>query len=260
MLKQRMLNGEKIRGSYVAMGECAVCEVIGHVGYDFIWVDMEHSYLMPKDVLIHANAAKATGTPVFVRVPQQDLTMTKKVMEMGVDGIIFPMIHSAAEAEEMLSHTLYPPYGTRGFGPIRAIRYGKDDVSEYVKQGHIDNLCRFIQIEHISAVEEIEEIAQIPYLDGVFFGPCDLSGSINQLGDVYGKDTTELMEKAIAVLKKYNKIVGVATGSTDLKVLKHWDSMGIPVICSGSDYDFIRIGAEQTLKRLYEAQGIPEKV
>ncbi len=253
-LKEKVKNCEPICGTHVSLADPIVCEMIGYLGYDFIWIDMEHSFLSDKDVVIHANAAKAAGTPVVVRVPQDDLTHTKRIMEMGVDGIIFPMIKSAEEVNRLLSYTLYPPYGTRGFGPQRAVRYCLDDINEYVQTSHIERLCRFVQIEHINAVNEIEKILENPYLDGIIFGPNDLSGSINQLGRVFNHDTTELINRVIKSAKAMNKCIGVSTGSSDPEVLSHWHNLGINMISAGADYAYVQTSAQDTLKKLNKIQ------
>ena len=91
-LKEKILAGEKIVGTHVQLSDPAICEIVGRLGYDYIWVDLEHTYMSYKDLLCHISAAHSAGTPVIVRVPQNDFTVTKKVMEMGPDGIIFPMI------------------------------------------------------------------------------------------------------------------------------------------------------------------------
>ena len=249
-LKEKINGGRRLCGTHVSLAEPSVCEIIGNLGFDFIWIDMEHSYLSCKDVLIHANAARATGTPVIVRVPQHDLTYTKRILEMGVEGIIFPMVRSAEEMNELLSYTLYPPYGCRGCGPQRAIRYGLDDMDTYIDQGHIYNICRFIQIEHIQAVDEIENIASNPYLDGIFFGPYDLSGSINQLGRIFSEDTTALIKRAVDVLRKYGKAIGVSTLSNDEKVLLHWQELGIQILSAGADINYILAGATDVRTKL----------
>lgn len=254
VLKEKIMSGKRLCGTHVSMSEPTMCEVIGHLGFDFIWVDMEHSYLSCQDVLIHANAGRAAGTPVIVRVPQHDLTYTKKIMEMGVDGIIFPMIEDAKDMEKWLSMTLYPPYGKRGYGPLRAVRYGLDPSDEYINQGHIQNICRFIQIERISAVEDIEAIASNPYLDGIFFGPFDLSGSINQLGNLYGDDVTALIRRTVEIMKKHNKAIGISIGTTDEKELRHWQDLGIQILSVASDYGYILSGASDVLNKLHTIQ------
>ena len=254
LLKEKINAGQSLCGTHVTLAEPSVCEMLGYLGYDFIWVDMEHTYLTCKDVLIHANAARSAGTPVFVRVPQHDLTYTKRILEMGVEGIIFPMVKSAKEMEELLSYTLYPPYGARGCGPQRAIRYGLDRMDNYIDQGHLKEVCRFIQIEHIDAVKDIEAIASHPYLDGIFFGPFDLSGSINQLGKIFDDDTTELIRHVVDVMKKHGKAIGVSTHSADEKVFRHWQDLGVQIIAAGADYSYIMAGATDVKNKLISLQ------
>ena len=104
-LKEKIKRGERLSGAIVSLTDPCLCEIFGNVGFDYIWIDMEHTYTSYKEVLCHLNAARSTKTPAIVRVPQNDLTFTKKVLEMGPDGIIFPMVRSAKEAEELLSYT-----------------------------------------------------------------------------------------------------------------------------------------------------------
>ena len=183
-----------------------------------------------------------------MRVPQNDLTFTKKILEMGPDGIIFPMVRSAKEAEELISYTLYPPYGSRGCGPQRAVRYGVDDEMEYFKSGPMD-MCRFLQVECKTFVDEIEQIVDNPYIDGFILGLCDLSGSINEIGDLFGENNLALAKKVIEVATKHNKIVGSATITSDEKVLKMLHDMGIKMITCGADFNHLINGARKT----YEA-------
>ena len=115
MLKQKIQNHEKLIGMYLHLNDVAIAKIAAISGYDYVWVDLEHSCLSLENLLASVMILRAHGTAVIVRVPQNDLTYTKKVLEMGVDGIIFPMVHSAEEAGERIASTLYPPYGTRGF-------------------------------------------------------------------------------------------------------------------------------------------------
>jgi 2-dehydro-3-deoxyglucarate aldolase/4-hydroxy-2-oxoheptanedioate aldolase len=258
-LKEKVKRKMKICGTHVSMIDPCICDMIGSLkGYDFIWVDMEHSYVSFQNLLTHLSAAHSVGASVIVRVPQHDLTYVKKVTEMGIDGIIFPMVKDASEAEELIKYTLYPPYGNRGFGPMGAIKYGIEDANEFSRRGHIDKMCRFIQIENKTAVDEIEKITKIEYLDGCIFGPNDLSGSINELGNVFGENNIKLIKKAVAVLNDSDKITGLSTYSTDEKVLKFWDNLGIQMISSGSDYEAVwktALTTLNTLKKVHNKEG-----
>lgn len=242
VLKNKIKLGENTCGTIINMCDICVSDIFSRIGYDFLWVDFEHSYLSYEDILMHVTVAKGNGTPVIVRVPQDDYTATKKVLEMGVDGIIFPMVKTAQEVRGLIDFTLYPPEGNRGFGPMAAINYGLSDSNQYVKTANKD-ICRFIQIECKEIIDDLDEIMTNDYIDGYIFGPNDLSGSINDFLNVYDEKMTNLMKCAIKKLKEKNKYVGIATGSNSEEVIEHWRSMGADMICAGGDFVFLAQGA-----------------
>ncbi len=247
-LKEKIRAGKSICGTLVNIPAMCIAEMMGYFDYDYLWIDLEHSAITLDVCYSQIVAAKSVGKQVLIRVPQNDLTYTKKVLEMGPDGIIFPMVRSAKEAKELLSYTLYPPYGNRGCGPQRAVRYGVDDEIQFFKEGH-GNLCRFLQIECKTFIDEMEEIAKNPFVDGFILGLADLSGSINEIGDFFGENNLALAKKAIEIATKHGKIVGSATLATDEATLKMLHDMGIKMITCGSDFNYIVNGAKKT----YEA-------
>jgi 2-dehydro-3-deoxyglucarate aldolase/4-hydroxy-2-oxoheptanedioate aldolase len=226
---------------------------MGRAGYDAVWIDMEHTYMSYKDVLCHINAASSAGIASVVRLPQNGLTATKKILEMGPDAIIFPMIRSYSEAKELIESTLYPPHGTRGFGPMRAVGYGAENIRSYVEKGSLE-LCRFIQIEHIACIRELEEIVSIPYLDGCIFGPNDLSGSLGDFMNVFGETIASEMEKAIQIMRKHGKLIGIA-GGMDERSMKYWSGFDIDMLFCGADWNFVYASACDTLKRMETLMG-----
>lgn len=249
MLKEKILNREKIIGTHVNFCDPSVGRIAGLAGYDFIWIDMEHNYISFESLLSLIIAVKSTGTAVIVRAPQNDLTATKKIIEMGVDGIIFPMVKTAEEANRLVSYTLYPPYGNRGFGPMNAVGYGAYDVSEYISTNH-EKMCRFIQIEHVDAVNNLDEIMKNEFIDGYIIGANDLSGSINELCDVFGEKTTALIASAIVKLKAHGKFVGLSTGDLRESTFEHWRDMGVDMLSAGADFDFLTLGMRQNKSAL----------
>lgn len=249
MLKDRIKRKEKLVGMYVQLSDTSIARIAGLLGYDFVWVDTEHSYMSYETLLNHIFALKSTGTPVIVRAPQNDLTATKKIIEMGVDGIIFPMVRTKEEVDKVASYVLYPPYGERGFGPMSAIDYGIADVTDYIDNKHKD-MCLFIQIEHKDTVENIEEIMQNEFVDGYIFGPNDLSACYGLLGRPFEPKITEIMKDAIAKLKAAGKYTAIASGGYSKEVLEHWSSFGVEMLSGGADFDFIRDAAKENLKNL----------
>lgn len=227
---------------YVQLSDISIARIAALAGYDFIWVDMEHSYMSYETLLGHILAIRAEGVPVIVRAPQNDLTATKKILEMGVDGIIFPMIRSAKEAEEAVSNALYPPNGKRGFGPMNAIDYGFQNAFTYTKNS-LDNLCVFIQIEHKDAVDCLDELIEIPNIDGFIIGPNDLSGSYSMLGEFLNDQISEIIRYTVETLHRAGKYVGIASGGYSEEIVKHWSSFGPEMLSAGADFDFLRDGA-----------------
>ena len=247
-LREKVEQKEKIYGTIVSLTDPCLCEIVGNAGFDCVWIDMEHTYMSPKDVLCHLNAARSVGISSLVRVTQDDLTVTKKVLEMGPDGILFPMVRTADEVRELIEMTLYPPNGTRGFGPMRAIRYGADDAKEYVDKKSLET-CRFIQIEHVDFIDELDEIAKIPFVDGFMFGPNDLSGSLGEMLDVYAEKTIMQMKRAIEILRKHNKYFGIACGMDD-SVIKFWSELNPHMLFAGADWNCVYNGARDILIKM----------
>lgn len=141
----------------------------------------------------------------------------------------------------------YPPYGARGCGPKGAVSYGLESEKEYYGSGHL-KMCRFVQIEQKSAAEDAENIAKLPYLDGCVLGMHDLSGSIGRLGDIFCEENLRLVNKEINAFKAQNKTVAVSTFATDAETLSRYKAMGINMISTEADYEYIIKGAQSTLK------------
>ncbi len=252
-IKEKVTSGQPICGTHIHLSDTCVTEIAAALGYDFLWVDMEHTTLSCEQVHMHLLVARSAGTPVFVRVPVDDFTVAKRVLETGVDGIIFPMIRDAEHARRMIAYTLYPPYGNRGCGPKGAIRYGIDDEPEYYRSGHL-GMCRFVQIEQKTAALDAERIAAIPYLDGCVLGLYDLSGSIGRPGDIFCEENLELANRAIRAFKDAGKTVGISTVSTAPDVLRRYHEMGINMLSVGADYDYVLTGARKTLETARQIQ------
>lgn len=244
-LREKIEKREKLCGTITSLTDPAHSEMFGHIGYDYVWIDMEHTYMSYKDVMCHINSARAANMPAIVRVPQHDLTATKKIIDMGPEGIIFPMAKSAKEAKELIEMTLFPPNGTRGFGPLGALQFGKIDAQKFVDKGSFE-LCRFVQIEHIDFLNELEEIVEYPYIDGFIFGPNDLSGSLGIMGHAFDKKVADAINRAIEILRKNNKYIGLAVGCS-AETIDYWSQFDADMLTCGADWNFIYDGAKNTL-------------
>ncbi len=247
-LREKAANGELLYGSHVFYGAPALTECMSQIGYDMLWVDMEHTAMTLDKVQDNLIAARAGGTPAFVRIPWNDKVLAKPVLDMGPDGIIFPYIRTVEDAKDAVRACEYPPYGDRGYGPLRALDYGAIAPIDYVKKEY-RRMWRILQIEHIDAVNNLEQIVQIEGIDAYVVGPNDLSGSLGHMGEPHHPDMMPVYDRIGEVMKKYGKLFGVSVGSNN-DIIRQWIGRGAQMIFVGSDVWYVYEGAAANLKNL----------
>ena len=244
--RNRVLACENLDGTHVESTDPSFSEIFARAGFDYLWIDTEHTAMEYAQVQSHINICHAMGAAALVRVHMNDINHTKRILEMGPSGVIFPMVTTAEMADEAMASCLYPPLGVRGFGPKGAVHFGVDDIAEYI-QDEPNRLSRFIQIEHVKTVRNLPEIVKNPYIDGYIIGPCDLSGSIGKLPNYKDPENIALIKESIAILKEHHKCIGLSIGSTDPEEIHRWRDMGINMISSGGDYNYAVTGAKKSL-------------
>jgi 2-keto-3-deoxy-L-rhamnonate aldolase RhmA len=191
---QKLKAKKPLIGTLVTLASAEITEIMGRVGYDWVFVDMEHGPLSPLDVqgLIQSTPDECA---VLVRIPQNDDVWIKKALDLGCDGVIVPLVNSAEEARMAVESAKYPPIGKRSVGVARAQGYGLS-FQQYVQSAN-EIVSLIVQIEHIVGVKNITEILNVKGIDGVFIGPYDLSGSLNKLGDI----SDEEVQSAITTVR-----------------------------------------------------------
>ncbi len=254
LLKEKLKKCEYTAGMHIFLKDHCISELCASLGYDFLWIDTEHTAIDYAILEQHIISAHSGGTDSVVRIPWNDPILVKRVLEMGPTGIVFPTINSAEELDLAVRSTLYPPAGIRGFGPMRAIRYGVDDSWEYVKRSDHE-LVRIIQLESYEAIANLKEMVKNPYADCFLFGPNDLSASIGKLGDVFGAETSALIDEGIKIIKDAGKSVGVSSGDWRPETIEYWHNKGINVLSMGIDYLHIYKGAKDELEAIKRIQG-----
>ncbi|MDT4761078.1 HpcH/HpaI aldolase family protein [Sphaerochaeta sp. PS] len=245
LLKAMHEGGCKVIGGHVFFTDPSITEAMAVYGYDFIWIDAEHGPFDKHNLQMHVMAANAGGSAAFVRVTENNPAVIKPVLEMGIDGIIIPMVLTAEEASDAIKACLYPPSGIRGFGPRRAIGYNQIPIGTYLQEAE-SSFLRIVQIEHSKAVENIEAILAVPGLDAIIIGPNDLSASIGLLGNSMQPQVLALGKRIILSAKKAGIPVGVSIGP-DERAIRTWIDMGLDFISVGDDISFLQQGANRTL-------------
>ncbi|KGN55674.1 uncharacterized protein LOC101213205 [Cucumis sativus] len=200
-LKSRLRNGDTLYGIFLLSFSPSLAEIAGFSGYDFVVVDMEHGYGGISDALPCLHALAAAQTPAILRIPENSATWAKKALDLGPQGIMFPMIDSSKEAKKAVSYCRFPPAGVRGSAHpvVRASKYG---IDEGYLTNYEDELLIMCQVESEQAVKKIDEIMEVDGVDCIQMGPLDMSGSMGYLWDPGHKKVKELMRKAeMAVLE-----------------------------------------------------------
>ena len=250
-LTQKMSEGKLLYGTVLTAGSPLVTEMMAQCGFDVLWLDMEHSAIGIECLLNNMIAARSGGTPAWVRVPWNDPVRVKPVIDMGADGVIFPFVRTADDARLAVSSCTFPPHGIRGYGPLRALDYGRITQKDFVESTYRD--CkRIIQIEHVDAVNNLEEIAAIDGIDGYIVGPNDLSGSIGKLGYMHDEEMIGLYRRIANVLKAAGKPFGIYTGgyagALNTDDIEKWIDMGYTMFFTGSDCGMIYNTATAMIK------------
>jgi len=175
-LVEKALKGELLLGTWVTINSPEVSEAISTLGLDWVVVDMEHAPLDIYDVELLLMGLRG-GVVGIVRVPWNDPVYIKRALDVGPQGILVPWISTYEEALAVERYVTYPPRGIRGVGPRRATMYGSIPRREYYEK-YLEDLVVLVQIETVSALENLEKILEVKTITGVFVGPSDLSASL----------------------------------------------------------------------------------
>lgn len=200
--------GEEAVGTWISIGSPTVAEVTASLDLDFVAIDVEHTTigLETLENMVRGIEAKGGETASIVRVPWNDKVYLKRVLDIGVDGVLVPMVETAEEARSLVESVRYPPEGRRGIGSGRASEYGRE-FERYVERGD-ETFVTIAQIESRRGVENAEEIASVDGIDAIFVGAADLSGSLDVFAQSDSDVLTQHIERAVEAGKEADVPVG----------------------------------------------------
>jgi 4-hydroxy-2-oxoheptanedioate aldolase len=203
--KKCALNG------WLTIGSPFTAEIMAHVGWDSLTIDVQHGLLDYGDAVGMMQAIATTGTATMVRVPWNEPAAIMKALDAGASGIICPMVSTAAEAKRFADACRYPPAGYRSLGPVRAaLHFGAD----YVAKAN-DVIVSLAMIETLDGLNNLDAIVATPGLDGIYIGPADLSFALGLPGalDPTAPNVVAAIDKILAACHKAGKRCGIHTGS-----------------------------------------------
>lgn len=253
-IREALKEGKVLNGSHIFAGSPMLTELISSIGYDIVWVDMEHTPFSGMDVLNNVIAVRAGGAASLVRIPWNDPILAKPILDMGPDILLFPNIKSAEEGIRAIEACEYPPKGIRGYGPQRAAMFGECSQAEYVHEKYKE-MIKALQIEDINAVNDLERIADIEQADLFIIGPNDLTGSLGVLGEFHHKEVLDAYDRISEVFTKKKRPFGVSVGYNP-ETIKAWKERGAQILFAGYDTGFVRDGARSVFEGLNQIIGI----
>lgn len=235
-------------GSWVTLNHFSIVEIMAGAGFDWLCVDMEHSVIDYYEAQKLIATIQAKGLKAFVRVGENNTRIIKRVLDAGADGIIVPMVNSKEDAMKAINSVKYPPIGKRGVGLARAQGYGFD--FENYKNNKAENIKLIVQIEHVDAVNNLEDILSLEDIDGTFIGPYDLSGSMGKPGQYNDDDVKSIITKYEITAKKYDKLIGYHVIEPNYKLVEEKIEAGYNFIAFSLDTLFLGTIARDQLKKI----------
>ena len=249
-LKNKLLNNELTIGSWITIGNSSIVEIMATAGFEWLCIDMEHTSIDLSTAKMLITTIHANNIKALVRVSKNEEVIIKRIMDMGADGVIVPMVKNKEEARMAVDFVKYPPTGKRGVGLYKAQNYGLgfEDYKKWVEEESVI----IAQIEHIDAVNNIEDILSVEGIDGTIVGPYDLSGSMGVPGEYYRQDVQDAILKVKEACKKMNKPYGFHVIESNPENLQKRIDEGCTFLAYSLDFFFLGDRARDGMNKIKE--------
>lgn len=243
--KAKLLAGELQVGLWSVLGDALAAEVCAGAGFDWMLLDIEHAPNDLRSILGQLQALAAYDTHPVVRPRSSDPDVIKQLLDIGAQTLLVPMVESGVQAHRLARAVRYPSGGTRGVGAglARASRWGR--ISGYLQRAG-DEVCLLVQIETRRGLENLEEIAATPGVDGVFIGAADLAADLGQLGQANHPEVVAAIDDAIVRLRALGKPVGAL--SVEEPVAQALVRKGCGFVAVGADVQLLARGADRLVR------------
>lgn len=213
-VKKKLREGKPVVGATITVPSAEIAVTAAACGYDFLWIEMEHTAITLESARNMILATRGTNTVPFIRVPAIEHWMVKRALDIGALGVILPFTNTPELARRAVEACRYPPAGDRGFGPtLAAARW--PEAANYADFAD-ENVVVVAVIERAIAVEQIDEIAATPGLDVMFIGPADLSFSLGLRGNWDAPVERDAIARILAAAQRHNVVPGIAVRAADI--------------------------------------------
>ena len=221
-----------------------VAEVLATSNYDWLFVDGEHGPHTVQTILEISRTISAYDMEAVVRVPEAGTGIFKQLLDSGIQNIIIPKVETAEEVEKIMYWASYAPRGNRGFGAtaVRAGRFGRH--ADYLER-ETQEICILPQIESKIGYANLDEIAAVKGIGGIFLGPIDLAVDMGHGIDIFHPEVANAMDDMIKRIHAKN--IPVGTIAVTPEQAKHFADLGASFLALGADTAFLAQGADNTL-------------
>jgi 2-keto-3-deoxy-L-rhamnonate aldolase RhmA len=248
LLKDKLRQGQCVIGPIISVNNVEVATRMAGLGFDFIWLEMEHCPLSLETVRNVVLATRGLPAVPLARPPVNELWTAKRLLDAGVLGVIFPFTRTAELARQAVAACRYPPHGLRGSGADLAA------FSWPAPEGYYDfadeNVLVVAVVEDVTALENIDEIAATPGIDVLFIGTSDLSFSLGLRGEQNHPKLDRAVAQILAAAKNHGKFPG--RPGRNAEEIKRFKKQGFQFFMTVTDLDFMAAGAAQLLGPLKE--------
>ncbi len=249
LLRKALNGGRVVIGTMLQeLRTPAIPMLLADVGYDFIFIDMEHGAHNMETVADLIKVTRLTGMTALVRVPDLQYHLIARCLDAGAQGIMVPRVETREQVENIVSFSKYPPLGERGCSINKGHNdYQAEALIPFVEKANKENVV-ILQIERKKAIEHLDELLSVPGVDAAVLGPNDLAVSYGVANDLNSPLMTEAFQKVVDTGKKYGVHTGMHIGN--LAKLKEWMGKGMDIITYNTDLGFLKSSASAGLLEL----------
>lgn len=230
--KRALAQGRVQYGLWLGLAYAYPAEICAGAGFDWLLIDGEHAPNDVRSILAQLQAIAPYASHPIVRPVQGDAALIKQLLDAGAQTLLVPMVESADQAAKLVCAMRYPPKGIRGVGTALARASRWNNVNDYLKQAD-DEMCLLVQVESARGLENLDEIAAVAGVDGVFVGPADLAASLGHLGNPGHPEVVAAIEGAIKRIVAAGKAAGIL--AADPKLAQNYVACGASFVAVGVD-------------------------
>jgi 4-hydroxy-2-oxoheptanedioate aldolase len=231
--KAALKTGERAQiGLWLGLTDPICAEICAGAGFDWVLIDGEHAPNDVRSTLAQLQAVAPYPSHPIVRPVTGEVNLIKQLLDIGAQTLLVPMVESAEQARLLVSAMRYPPAGIRGVGAALARAAQWNRVSNYVHEAN-DQMCLLVQVETRAGLENLDAIAAVDGVDGVFIGPADLSAALGHLGKPSHPDVQQAIEGAIVRIRASGRAAGIL--ATEESQARRYLSLGCTFVAVGLD-------------------------